>query len=569
MGSSLQFFVSLVCLLALSLFLNRRIATDGSSATDQSHLTNHHDSPKNIITTTTNPNNTSSVFPLNLSDSAFSLDQYKTLLEEPYRSYPCQPKRIHISQLNNVHEIPFPPDETNFHNQSTLAVVSMTISFMLDHDNCADAKPKITCRQGFHRNFRPAKDKKKQQEATVGTTAHEMLRLGRRRAAAAESKIVVGATPEYSFVTPPLPHTPTAIALVGDLGQTVNSTKTMAHIFHDSRSENNNNKNPTTLLLIAGDMPYADSDPQRWHSWFDLMEPLTRSLTMHVAAGNHEIECDNVTLEIFKPYEHFFKNPNRIFEAQLEPITKEYRQSLPDQYCSTPSEFQGAYNYGNAFYSFHHGLVHFIVLSSYSDSRKGSRQYDWLVEELTLNVNRTLTPWVLVSFHSPLYTTFTGHVNEQQSIQMKQAMEPVFQEGGVNLVICGHDHGYMRSHSLLVNGTVDPTGTSPVYLTLGAAGNREQHSRGYRNETTPEDFVAMRDLRDFGYGNLLVTNATHAILNWVRDGVTKEGIDDKNVWIVNHYAPQTKSESTDLNNHEPRHHWDVNQDGHAQYATAA
>lgn len=309
----------------------------------------------------------------------------------------------------------------------------------------------------------------------------------------------------------------------------------MAKILHGS--DIFENKIPTTMLLIAGDMAYADSDPLRWLSWFDLMEPVTRSLPMHTAAGNHETECDNVTLEIFKPYEHYFHNPNRIAKADLQPITDDYRQTLWEGSCSTPSEFQGHYNYGNAFYSFQHGYIHFIVLSSYSDTRIGSPQYEWLVAELDSRVNRTATPWLIVSFHCPLYTTFTGHVNESQSLQMKASMEPLFHRHKVNLVISGHDHGYMRTHSLFPNGTIDKSGAAPIYLTLGAGGNREQHSRGYRH-SEPEEWVAKRDLTDFGYGNLLVTNKTHAMLTWVRDQVkgSNDDFDDKNVWIVNPHA---------------------------------
>ena len=311
----------------------------------------------------------------------------------------------------------------------------------------------------------------------------------------------------------------------------------MAHIFHDSLSDN---KDPTTLLLIAGDMAYADSDPIRWTSWFDIMEPLTRSLPMHVAAGNHEIECDNITNAIFVQYENYFRNPNRIADADMKPITEEYRKSLWKSSCSTPSEFQGHYNYGNAFYTFHHGYVHFIILSSYSDSRVGSPQYKWLEQELKNGVNRTHTPWLIVSFHSPLYTTFMGHVNETQALQMKHSMEPLFNQYNVNLVINGHDHGYMRTHSMSLNATVDHTGKSPIYLTLGAGGNREMHSKGYVNEEA-EEWVAKRDLLDYGYGHLLVTNATHALLNWVRDGISKDGEDDKNVWIVNHHYNASES----------------------------
>ena len=57
---------------------------------------------------------------------------------------------------------------------------------------------------------------------------------------------------------------------------------------------------------------------------------------------------------------------------------------------------------------------------------------------------------------------------------------------------------------------------APVYLTLGAGGNREGHSAGYRR-AEPEAWVAKRTLRDFGYGHLFLANATHARFHWVRD----------------------------------------------------
>lgn len=225
------------------------------------------------------------------------------------------------------------------------------------------------------------------------------------------------------------------------------------------------------------------------------------------------------------------------------PITDEYRQTLWDQSCSTPSEFEGHYNYGNAFYSFQHGYVHFVVLSSYSNSTAGSPQYEWLQNELENKFDREATPWLIVSFHSPLYTTFRGHVNETQSLRMKESMEPLFNQYGVNLVVSGHDHGYMRTHSLTMKGTIDPTGRSPIYLTLGAAGNREMHSPGFINEKQ-EEWVAKRNLKDYGYAHLLVTNASHAILNWVRDGVSNDGPEEKDTWIINTHYNETSSNSS-------------------------
>lgn len=248
-------------------------------------------------------------------------------------------------------------------------------------------------------------------------------------------------TKVHTFWTPPLPGKPTTLALIGDLGQTEYSTKTMAHIWQASRTDNRLVHNPTTQLLIVGDLSYADSDSSRWPSWFALMEPLLRSTLLHVAAGNHEIECNTETLEIFVPYEHYFRVPNRLGEADLEPISEDYRKKLWNGECRGPSNFEAHYFNGNSFYSYNHGLAKIIVLNPYTDTRPNSGQYLFLESQLRqANVERSVTPWLLVAFHSPLYTTFRGHVNEAVAIRMRLAMEPLFLRYNVNLIISGHDH---------------------------------------------------------------------------------------------------------------------------------
>ena len=76
------------------------------------------------------------------------------------------------------------------------------------------------------------------------------------------------------FSTPPLQNaaassfansTPTVLALVGDLGQTENSTKTMKHIYDGVLN------GTISSLVIAGDLSYADGDPFRWTRWLELM----------------------------------------------------------------------------------------------------------------------------------------------------------------------------------------------------------------------------------------------------------------------------------------------------------
>lgn len=113
-------------------------------------------------------------------------------------------------------------------------------------------------------------------------------------------------------------------------------------------------------------------------------------------------------------------------------------------------------------------------------------------------------------------------------------MEPLFVQYHVNLIISGHDHAYMRTHSMYGRDNVDRTDRSPIYLTLGAGGNREQHTKGYVHPNEKEEWVIKRDNSEYGYGHLLLSNATHGHFHWVRDSTTNEGIQD-DVWFENQF----------------------------------
>ena len=483
--------------------------------------------------------------PAAFEESAFDLELYHHL-NEPYQSYQCMPRRIHLSQESDV--------DSSSH-------INLTVSFTLDFHNCKNAKPFVLYGRGFtrekqataesqHFNYTSARTGEFFESDFIYHVKLTNLKAGNKRywyrirvkeengpstnirmaRKLRQEDQIVAEAPIYYFFTPPNPGSPTSMAFIGDLGQTINSTRTMAHIQYATRPIVS--RNPVSIVMIVGDMSYADGEPKRWTHWLELMEPLFRSTPMEVAAGNHEIECDNVTLDVFIQYENYFHNANRLGKAVTKAVDPNYRKTLWNNDCSTPSQFEGHYDFGNAFYAFRHGLVQMIVLSSYSETQSGSPQYQFL-ESALQSVNRTLTPWLIVNFHCPFYTTFIGHLNETQSQQMRMNMEPLFIDYGVNLVFSGHDHGYLRTHPMSY-GKSDPNGKSPIYFIVGAGGNREQHARAYLQEE-PEEWVAVRDRFEYGFGHLLVPNATHARFKWVRDGTTDAGAHD-NVWLENKHA---------------------------------
>jgi len=349
------------------------------------------------------------------------------------------------------------------------------------------------------------------------------------------------------FTTSPLPTSeqqsprpPTKLVIVGDLGQTYNSTITMLNIMSEIEKDKAISKlkskhaSSDMILLVAGDLSYANSIQPQWDNWFQLMEPLIRETPIMVAAGNHEIECDAKTFMPFLSYESRFYMPNQLGDAIIEPVDGDaYNQKWG---CATPSVFEGQYDYGNAFYSFDHGMVRTIVLSSYSETRVGSRQHTWLVEELKnaqQNRDEGFTPWITIMMHTQFYTTFQGHDAEKETIDMKESMEDLFRDYGVNLVLSGHDHAYMRSNPMY-KGKLDKRGKSPIYLIVGEGGNREGHNKAYLHPN-PEDWVAVRDKSVYGFGLLEVKNSTTAHWRWNMDGKDENDGFHDNVWLTNQF----------------------------------
>lgn len=132
-----------------------------------------------------------------------------------------------------------------------------------------------------------------------------------------------------------------------------------------------------------------------------------------VAPGNHEIECDQKDFSIFTAYESYFRNPNRIGPPEIQPVPRDENEDISADggrwHCNNPSEIVLHYLYGNSFYAYIHGMVQIYVLNSYTDTTKGSVQYNWLLHQFEHVLDRTLTPWIMVVFHCPLHTTFHGH----------------------------------------------------------------------------------------------------------------------------------------------------------------
>jgi hypothetical protein len=166
------------------------------------------------------------------------------------------------------------------------------------------------------------------------------------------------------------------------------------------------------------------------------------------------------------------------------------------------------YDWGNAYYSFTYGPAKHVVVSAYSNMDPGSQQYNWLIKEFA-SVNRTVTPWLLVSIHTPLYSTFSAHTHDLQIIAAQEYLEPLLVNYNVNVVFTGHIHAYQRTKTV-ANGKVERKG--PMHITVGAGGR--QCDAPFKSEIQ-EPWIKKRDSSMFGYGNFCIFNRTHAEWTWI------------------------------------------------------
>ncbi len=210
--------------------------------------------------------------------------------------------------------------------------------------------------------------------------------------------------------------------------------------------------------LLNGDLCYANLADDRVRTWWDFWENNSRSARNRPwmpCAGNHENEMGNGPIG-YQAYQTYFSLPRAINQTEL--------------------------TYG-LWYAFTAGSVRVISIANddvcYQDSgdsyvrgySKGA-QKAWLEHELAAARADSNIDWIVVCMHQVAISTvdkFNG-----ADLGIRQEWTPLFDKYGVDLVVCGHEHHYERSHPIRgwqLNATLTPipaaTATDVIDTTRG------------------------------------------------------------------------------------------------------
>jgi 3',5'-cyclic AMP phosphodiesterase CpdA len=197
--------------------------------------------------------------------------------------------------------------------------------------------------------------------------------------------------------------------------------------------------------LINGDLCYANLAQDRVRTWSNWFENNTRSARYRPwmpAAGNHENELGNGPVG-YAAYQTYF--------------------TVPDSGASP--ELRGLW------YSFTAGSVRVISLNNddvalqdggnfYVHGYSGGEQKRWLTAELAAARRDPDIDWLVICMHQTAIST--AERANGADLGVREQWLPLFDQYQVDLVLCGHEHHYERSHPLRGTENTDTRTPTPV-----------------------------------------------------------------------------------------------------------
>lgn len=209
------------------------------------------------------------------------------------------------------------------------------------------------------------------------------------------------------------------------------------------------------LVLTTGDNAYKSGSNQQFQDcFFTPFEAVFANTPVVPAHGNHDARR-NV----------FFN----IFDFPVD-----------GAHGGFPSHNEG-------YFSFDYGNLHVIMLDTATQPiTLRAPMVEWLKRDLKTNSR----PWTIAVFHHPPYSD-GGHQSDHPSgsdgamTAARDILVPILENGGVDVVLNGHSHGYERSYPLRehhiqatqagakVNGAAELTHTT-IYQIIGSSSKTDE-----------------------------------------------------------------------------------------------
>lgn len=192
--------------------------------------------------------------------------------------------------------------------------------------------------------------------------------------------------------------------------------------------------NDVDAMILLGDNAYnTGTDAEFQTNFFNIYQnDLLRYTKLYPAPGNHD-------------YGNSMANNTKTGSTPANSMPYHLNFSVPSS-----GEIGGVPSWVKNYYSFNVGDVHFVSLDSYGNDAglladTLGTQAAWLKADLAANTKK----WTVAYFHHPPYTK-TSHTSDTENDlrAIREKLIRILERNGVDLILCGHSHGYERSYLL-------------------------------------------------------------------------------------------------------------------------
>jgi len=233
----------------------------------------------------------------------------------------------------------------------------------------------------------------------------------------------------FTVAARPGPSDTVRIAFLADWGRETDSWKVLDQVIAQKPD----------LVIVGGDLSYANGVSAKWDDWFTHIEPLAARVPVMVALGNHEALCADA-------------------QGDLAPCEREQQEF--DEHIRAPSSTGPPHTY-----AFDWGPARFLALDTeayHVDETQAAapgdahQQADYARAALASTPSDE--PWRIAYYHRSPYSSNTG--DGGSDTKARDALLPILQAGGVQLSLSGHVHAYERTYQLQDGNVV---GTGPGF----------------------------------------------------------------------------------------------------------
>ncbi|KAF7722828.1 hypothetical protein EC973_002673 [Apophysomyces ossiformis] len=242
------------------------------------------------------------------------------------------------------------------------------------------------------------------------------------------------------------------------------------------------------FLTVLGDQGYnlEDFDGVKGDQYMNFVEPIYANVPVLTTVGNHEVAYN------FSHYKNRF---------DLLP----YRDS----------DFENPMLYSLNYKSLHLVSISTEVYFNTSIEEIKTAQ-NWIVGDLERARMDRKTRWIIVIGHRPLYCTPLEDPDCSTRGQvLRDALEDIFLQYGVDLYLCGHKHNYQRTYPLAQNQVQSYSYFNPrsfFQVISGNAGNYEGVDPVAGSKQEPE-WLASR-YEGYGFSTINVSPSRLEVLHW-------------------------------------------------------